>query len=120
MDPVDAGKSFSELYYKSIDTDRPALLQLYAPQAVFVWNGNPAQGLDALTAFFQELPPTKHTISSLDIHPSAVPGSAALLITTKGSVAYAGNPGKTFMHSFLLTQEGSPSYTIANECFRFV
>jgi len=83
--------------------------------------------------FFKRIPPTHHTLESIDCHPIPVPGeppAKSILVNVVGTVTYGtssanttttigpnhnnnnspqGEKGKAFTQTFILTQDLAPS-----------
>ena len=91
------------------------LPRFFSPTAAVVWEGNSVTGSQQLTHLFSVLPPTKHTLTSIDSHPitpltataSAAAAAAApqsLLVSISGTVVYGLDSGgvRGFFHSFVL------------------
>ena len=86
-----------------------------------VWEGNSVTGSQQLTHLFSVLPPTKHTLTSIDTHPITPAASSTspstptathaphtLLVSVSGTVVYGLDSGgvRGFFHSFVLEKGG--------------
>ena len=71
---AEGGDQFAKMFYSSLDTSRQDLKHLYHDESKVVWNGQPLLGREKVSAFLNELPPSRHELSSLDCQPVAVPG----------------------------------------------
>ena len=95
--------------------------RLYLDSTIFVWNGNGACGKDNIQKYFNELPASVHTISTLDAQPivdEAVGDQLTFLIQTGGIVKYADQPRKPFQQSFIITAQDD-KWKIVSDCYRF-
>ena len=72
---AEGGDQFAKMFYSSLDTSRQDLKHLYHDESKVVWNGQPLLGREKVSAFLNELPPSRHELSSLDCQPVAVPGN---------------------------------------------
>lgn len=95
------------------------MARLYLDTAVAVWNGNGTTGKDDIQKFFQELPSTEHTITTLDAQPviDAAITQKTLLIMVSGSSRIQGNQPKQFQQTFMITAQGD-KWKIVSDCFR--
>eukprot|EP01087_Luapelamoeba_hula_P015299 TRINITY_DN4554_c0_g1_i1.p1 TRINITY_DN4554_c0_g1~~TRINITY_DN4554_c0_g1_i1.p1 ORF type:complete len:148 (-),score=26.85 TRINITY_DN4554_c0_g1_i1:23-466(-) len=114
-----------DFYYHVADSAKYELYRFYRDDSIIIWNGTPKKGVASLNEFFKQLPPTKHTITSIDSHPiagleeSGGSGVGALLVTAVGSVVYASDAPRGFSQSFLLLQEtGKTTFYILSDTFR--
>jgi Nuclear transport factor 2 (NTF2) domain len=128
IDPIGA-ESFSNLYYRNLDTQRQVLSSIYRPTSTILWNGNAFLGGDAYVEFIARFPTTTHEVHSFDCHPIhsgmlsgvSVPGEPPIMIlVVSGSVLFAGEREKRgFSESFLLKSDGDVFY-VANQVGRFI
>ena len=93
-----------------------------------VWEGNSVTG-SHLSQLFSMLPPTKHTLTSVDTHPITAPSSSpspsstpsSLLVSVSGTVVYGLDTAvpRGFFHSFVI-EKGGPSgfHYIVSASFR--
>jgi len=42
---------------------------MYMDAATLIWNGNGVENKDSIQKFWTDLPPSEHTITTLDAHP---------------------------------------------------
>ena len=105
------------------------LPRFFSPSAVVVWEGNSVTGSAQLTHLFSVLPPTKHTLTSIDCHPLTPPTPAtaasapqSLLVSVSGTVVYGLDSGgvRGFFHSFVLEKgSGGAGYSyVVSASFR--
>jgi hypothetical protein len=116
-----AGEIFvKDYYYRVYDTSRHEVHRFYRDDSTVIWNGNAKKGVQSLNDFFKQLPPTRHTILSIDCHPmpGTDPSRANVLVSVAGTVEYAQQDPRQFSHSFVLVQEAKGTYYILNDCFR--
>jgi NTF2-related export protein 1/2 len=66
----------------------------YLDTGVLVWNGNGTVGKDLIQKFYEGLPPTEHTLTSLDSQP--VLGKYPFVLWYHGDLNYARN--RLFCH----------------------
>lgn len=94
--------------------------KLYLDTGLFVWNGNNNAGKDSIKKFYEGLPPTEHTMQTLDSQPivdKAVSGQLTLLIQVGGMVKYESKQTRPFQQTFMITAQGD-KWKIASDCFR--
>lgn len=85
-----------------------------------VWNGNGTTGKEEIQKFFQGLPPSEHTITTLDAQPvidETTSNQNTLMIMVSGMSRIQGASHKQFQQSFLVTAQGD-KWKIVNDCFR--
>lgn len=85
-----------------------------------MWNGNGISGTDRIQKFFLELPPTDHSITTLDAQPIselAVGDQVTFIIQVCGIVKYQEKPPKSFQQNFVITAQGD-KWKIVSDCFR--
>ena len=93
-----------------------------------VWEGNSVTGSQQLTHLFSVLPPTKHTLTSIDCHPISSPPTPttaaapqSLLVSVSGTVVYGLDSGgvRGFFHSFVLEKGSGVGYSyVVSASFR--
>lgn len=94
--------------------------RLYMDNAIAVWNGNGTTGKDDIQKFYQELPTTDHTITTLDAQPvidESTSNQKTLLIMVSGLFRIQGSSQKQFQQTFMITAQGD-KWKIASDCFR--
>lgn len=94
--------------------------RLYLDNAIAIWNGNGTTGKENIQKFFQDLPTTEHTITTLDSQPvidESVSNQKTLLIMVSGMFRVSNNPGKQFQQTFMVTAQGD-KWKIVSDCFR--
>ncbi|KAL3880197.1 hypothetical protein ACJMK2_032459 [Sinanodonta woodiana] len=118
---VQAGEEFYNLYYETFDKKRHLLAKLYMDTAKLVWNGNPADGKEAILKFFENLPSSEHKIDSLDCHPlidQVSGGQMTIMVKTYGTVEFSKNKKRSFQQTFMLTSQNN-KWMIVSDCMRF-
>jgi len=94
--------------------------RLYLDNGLLVWNGNGASGKDNIQKYFQDLPTTEHSLTTLDAQPivdEAVSQQLTYLIQASGTVKFQNKPSKPFQQTFMITAQGD-KWKIANDSFR--
>jgi NTF2-related export protein 1/2 len=94
--------------------------RLYLDNGLLVWNGNGVTGKDQIQKYFQELPTSEHTMTTLDAQPivdDAVSTNLTFLIQVSGTVKFTDHPSKPFQQTFMITAQGD-KWKIASDCFR--
>ncbi|CAL1283106.1 unnamed protein product [Larinioides sclopetarius] len=120
-----SGIDFSKLFYETMDKKRHLVSNLYLDTATLVWNGNPYQGKENISKFYETLPVSSTDIRSVDAQPildEYVQGQTTVLVSVSGIVKFAGRSSTLYSESFLLTaQQGSSGnvWKIVSDCFRF-
>lgn len=87
---------------------------------VVVWNGNGANGKEQIEKFFNDLPRTEHTISTLDAQPivdDSVSTQMTFLVQVSGTARLKDGPLKPFQQTFMITAQGD-KWRIVSDCFR--
>ncbi|XP_058792450.1 NTF2-related export protein-like [Phymastichus coffea] len=114
-------EEFTKLYYDSLDKQKYLMSKLYMDNAILIWNGNGIEGKDQIQNFWTDLPPSVHTINSLDALPITVPAVAnqhTFLIKVSGQVKYQNKKiGKSFNQNFTITALDN-KWKIVSDCFR--
>lgn len=96
------------------------MCRLYLDNGLLVWNGNGATGKDNIQKYFQDLPSSEHSITTLDAQPiidDSTSGQPTFLIQVSGNVKFQNNPTKPFQQTFMVTAQGD-KWKIASDCFR--
>ncbi|XP_058056957.1 NTF2-related export protein [Anopheles bellator] len=113
-------EEFTKLYYESVDKKRHQMARLYMDNGILVWNGNGSSGKERIEKFFQELPRSEHTVSTLDAQPivdESVSTQPTFLVQVSGTARFQDNPTKPFQQTFMITAEGD-KWRIVSDCFR--
>nr|AGM32849.1 putative p15-2a protein [Coptotermes formosanus] len=113
-------EEFTKLYYESVDKRRHLMSRYYLDTGVLVWNGNGTVGKDLIQKFFEGLPPTEHTLTSLDSQPVldvAVGSQLTFLILVCGFVKFQEKISRPFQQNFMITAQGD-KWKIVSDCFR--
>ncbi|XP_061942410.1 NTF2-related export protein isoform X5 [Apis cerana] len=66
-------EEFTKLYYESLDKRRYLISRLYLDTATLIWNGNGIEGKDNIQKFWTDLPPSDHSVFTLDAQPITGP-----------------------------------------------
>jgi hypothetical protein len=124
-----AGEAFvNEWYYKVMDSTRLVVAGFYKGDSRLVYLGNAVVGAEQISEFLKALPPTKHSIETLDVHAVPVPGveqpSSNILVSVGGRVVFGDSVSKQFHQTFLLAQDPEAatgeSFYVVSDAFRFV
>ena len=135
---VSAAETFSQLYYKKLDTERHSIDKFYHENATLAWNGNSVEGLADVKKFLLEkLPKSSFYIQSLDAQPvfeAAVSGQTTILVNVRGSfksillfslliqvagtVKFGQERTNSFQQNFLLTATKDSKWKIVTDIFR--
>ncbi|XP_031630885.1 NTF2-related export protein-like [Contarinia nasturtii] len=113
-------EDFTKLYYESLDKKRHQMSRLYLDNAIAIWNGNGTTGKENIQKFFQDLPITEHTITTLDAQPvidEALSNQKTLLIMVSGMFRIQNNQSKQFQQTFIITAH-EEKWKIVSDCFR--
>ena len=66
---MSTAETFSNLYYKKMDSDRHTIEKMYHENATMTWNGNPIDGIGSIQKFWLEKIPKSSTfVQSLGIN----------------------------------------------------
>ncbi|XP_008798933.1 nuclear transport factor 2B-like [Phoenix dactylifera] len=119
MDPDALAKAFVEHYYRTFDTSRPGLGNLYQEGSMLTFEGAKTQGAQAIVAKLTSLPfqQCQHNVSTVDCQPSGPAGG--MLVFVSGSLQLAGeqHPLK-FSQMFHLMPTPQGSFYVLNDIFR--
>lgn len=98
--------------------------KLYLDSGVLVWNGNGSSGKDAIQKYFLDLPPSEHTLLTLDAQPvleDTGSSQITILILSSGTVKFNAQSTditqRSFQQHFLITSQGD-KWKIASDCVR--
>ncbi|VDN39782.1 unnamed protein product [Gongylonema pulchrum] len=93
---------------------------LYADSATLVWNGNSITGNDAILKFYDGLPNSTHSLSSLDCHhiDDGSNSTRPLVVLCVGTVVL-GQMTHAFTQTFILILDDE-RYKIISDRFRFI
>lgn len=116
-DPDAVAKAFTDHYYNTFDTNRPALAGLYQEQSILTFEGQKFAGQGAITQKLTSLPfqQCQHRVVSLDAQPSVSQG-VNIFVTGQLITEGESQPLK-FSQFFHLAPVGG-SFVITNDCFR--
>ncbi|XP_014608528.1 PREDICTED: NTF2-related export protein isoform X1 [Polistes canadensis] len=115
-------EEFTKLYYENLDKRRYLMSRLYMDAATLIWNGNGVENKENIQKFWTDLPPSEHTIVTLDAQPVTNPGTSTeltFLIKVSGQVKLEEKSSKPFNQTFLITAVGD-KWKIVTDCFRAV
>ncbi|XP_008806416.1 nuclear transport factor 2B-like [Phoenix dactylifera] len=119
MDPDAVAKAFVEHYYRTFDSNRAGLVNLYQEGSMLTFEGAKTQGAQAIAAKLASLPfqQCMHNISTVDCQPSGPAGG--MLVFVSGSLQLAGeqHPLK-FSQMFHLMPTPQGSFFVLNDIFR--
>ncbi|KAJ8971905.1 hypothetical protein NQ317_010975 [Molorchus minor] len=62
-------EEFTKLYYDTVDKRRHVLHKLYLDTGLLAWNGNGVTGSENIQKFIIDLPPSDHSVITLDAQP---------------------------------------------------
>ncbi|KAL2716356.1 NTF2-related export protein isoform X1 [Vespula squamosa] len=113
-------EEFTKLYYESLDKRRYLISRLYLDTATLIWNGNGVESKDNIQKFWTDLPPSEHSIITLDAQPITGPGitnQLTFLVKVGGQVKFEEKISKPFNQTFLITAVGD-KWKIVSDCFR--
>ncbi|XP_067003080.1 NTF2-related export protein isoform X2 [Anabrus simplex] len=113
-------EDFTKHYYESVDRRRHLLSRYYLDTAVLVWNGNGTVGKEQIQKFFEDLPTSQHTLTSLDSQPvlgAVVANQLTFLMQVGGFVKFQERASRPFQQNFMITAEGD-KWKIVSDCFR--
>ncbi|XP_043666278.1 NTF2-related export protein isoform X3 [Vespula pensylvanica] len=118
-------EEFTKLYYESLDKRRynyifQLISRLYLDTATLIWNGNGVETKDNIQKFWTDLPPSEHSIITLDAQPITGPGITSqltFLVKVGGQVKFEEKSSKPFNQTFLITAVGD-KWKIVSDCFR--
>ena len=102
-------EEFTKLYYESVDKRRHLTSRYYLDAGVLVWNGNGTVGIDLIQKFYDGLPPTEQTLTSLESQPVLdVAGSNQLTFLTLICVfvKFQEEISRPFQQNFMITAQG--------------
>lgn len=118
---MSTAETFSNLYYKKMDSDRHTIEKMYHENATMTWNGNPIDGIGSIQKFWLEKIPKSSTfVQSLDaqpVHDSAVGGQTTVLVTVAGTVKYGASQPVNFQQNFLITAKDA-KWKVVTDTFR--
>ncbi|CAL9770221.1 unnamed protein product [Musa acuminata subsp. burmannicoides] len=119
MDPDAVAKAFVEHYYRTFDSSRAALGELYQDASMLTFEGDKIQGAAAIVAKLSSLPfqQCAHAIATVDCQPSGPSGG--MLVFVSGSLRLGGeqHPLK-FSQMFHLMPTPQGSFYVLNDIFR--
>jgi len=117
----DDGKSFAELFYKTVDKSRHTIAGFYHESASLVWNGNRIQGKASVVSFYEKLPACETTLQSIDAQPvlnlPALGQQPTIMVICGGRQKF-GTKYKYFTECFMLTAEAG-KWKIVSDTYRY-
>jgi len=113
------GKDFIELYYKTFDTNRQNLAQLYGDQSMMTFEAQQFIGAQNIAAKLAELPFKKvqHQVVNCDCQPNPQNGGVIVFVTGKLLIDENQNP-LMFAQIFHLAPTQSGGFFCMNDMFR--
>eukprot|EP01060_Flectonema_neradi_P006093 TRINITY_DN1406_c0_g1_i2.p1 TRINITY_DN1406_c0_g1~~TRINITY_DN1406_c0_g1_i2.p1 ORF type:complete len:160 (+),score=26.96 TRINITY_DN1406_c0_g1_i2:57-536(+) len=126
----------AEHYYKTWDDGRTEMVhdesgnlqercklwRLYHPNASIVWNGK-AMDRDGVNSLVSAMPPSKHTIKTLDVQPTGADGNN-FIISVHGICRYQDVVFERFHQQFVIWKDVSnpdqPRHWITYDCLRWL
>lgn len=94
--------------------------RLYLDNGIVVWNGNGTTGKENIQKYFQDLPTTEHSVTTLDAQPiidEATLNQKTILVMVSGYFKLGNNSSKPFQQTFMITAQGD-KWKIVSDCFR--
>ncbi|KAK1438768.1 hypothetical protein QVD17_04578 [Tagetes erecta] len=119
MDPDALAKIFVEHYYKTFDTNRAGLANLYQDASMSTFEGHKIQGSNNIVARLTSLPfqQCKHTFTTVDCQPSGP--VSGMLVFVSGSLQISGEQhALKFSQMFHLMPTPQGSFYVHNDIFR--
>ncbi|XP_003744388.1 NTF2-related export protein 2 [Galendromus occidentalis] len=116
-----AGLEFAKIFYKTLDSKRHMLGNIYQDDAQLLWNGNQYSGKEAIHKFYTSLPHSETTLVSVDAQPITAQfqeGKPTALITCTGNIRLKGLQSAGFTENFVVLSEGT-SWKVLRGNFRF-
>ena len=114
----ETGTEVVNKFYRFNDKRRHEIGNLYMDTAVALWNGNLLQGNMNITKFYQDLPTSTHSISSVDCQPVSDETGMRLLISVEGIVQFEGMGPQNFSQMFIIARQLDSVWKITNDCYR--
>ena len=115
----ETGNELVTTFYRFIDKRRHDIGNLYIDTAEGLWNGNLLQGNMNISKFYQDLPNSTHSISSVDCQPMADDTSLKLMISVEGIVQFEGMGPQNFTQMFIIVRQMDSAWKITNDCYRY-
>ena len=115
----DDGMDAVNKFYKFNDKRRHEMGNLYLDTATALWNGNLLQGNLNITKFYQDLPTSTHSVSSVDCQPISDDTTMKLLISVEGIVQFEGMGPQNFSQIFIIARQVDTVWKITNDCYRY-
>jgi len=111
---------FVELYRESLDNRRDRISTLYSfgQPVSLTWNGHHITDVGLIQTFLNELPATKHTLTSIDPQLINVPGHTGWAVVSIVGRVVIGNAHHGFTRCLVLVPEDN-GYHIRDDQFRF-
>uniref|UniRef100_A0A914ZSK1 NTF2-related export protein n=2 Tax=Parascaris TaxID=6254 RepID=A0A914ZSK1_PARUN len=110
----------TERYYNAVDRVRNKVNFLYVDSATLLWNGNLVEGIDNIARFWESIPATEHSLSSVNCQMGIeeVNGCQPLIVLSVGTVVIGGMTHAFSQTFVLVTDDGK--YKILSDRFRFI
>ncbi|KAL5223330.1 hypothetical protein ABZP36_028043 [Zizania latifolia] len=118
MDPDAVAKAFVEHYYRTFDSNRPALVSLYQDGSMLTFEGQKFLGPAAIAGKLGSLPfaQCQHDIATVDCQPSGPQGGMLVFVSGSLRTGPEEHPLK-FSQMFQLLPAGG-SFYVQNDMFR--
>ncbi|VDK18400.1 unnamed protein product [Anisakis simplex] len=110
----------TDCYYNAVDRMRNKVNFLYTDSATLLWNGNLIQGIDNIAQFWESVPNTEHSISSLNCQMGSeeVNGCIPIIVLSVGTVVIGGL-SHAFSQTFVLVIDDG-KYKILSDRIRYI
>jgi hypothetical protein len=127
VDPESVAREFVKVYYQTFTSNRAGLGTLYQPHSMLTFEGQQCIGSQAIAERLSSLPLFKvePSIDTLDVQPSAAPGSLApghppsMLICITGRLVIDNEScPQRFSQTFHLVAGPAGNYYVLNDVFR--
>eukprot|EP00033_Pygsuia_biforma_P002158 GCRY01002393.1.p1 GENE.GCRY01002393.1~~GCRY01002393.1.p1 ORF type:complete len:143 (+),score=5.20 GCRY01002393.1:188-616(+) len=119
------GSEFVDIFFKTYDTKRSETIKFFRETSFLVWNGNKASGLSEIATALDKIPPTQHTIETLDCQPipeSLSANSFGILVSVNGKISMTSKKSHPFTESIVLlcdpNKPGQKHFFVASDVFR--
>ncbi|KAK3418262.1 nuclear transport factor 2B [Eucalyptus grandis] len=109
-----AAKQFVEDYYKTFDTNRADLVNLYREESFVLFAGQKIQGKEGIVAKLTSIQQCRYQITNLNCIPGVVP--VGVLVVVAGYMWLDGKPDAlVFSHTFHLMPAPEGSFYVAQQ-----
>ncbi|PBK64549.1 nuclear transport factor 2 [Armillaria solidipes] len=118
-DLATVAKQFTDFYYNTFDSNRPALASLYRPESMLTWENNQILGVSNIVEKLVSLPFEKvlHKVETCDAQPSN-PAAGSIIVLVTGLLRVDdGEQPLPFTQTFQLIPDAG-TYYVYNDLFR--